>query len=114
MRLRSSDQWQQLSWGTVARQGRARRVKGKAKETTAVAIKNDSRRTKRERREHVEHESQDGAAHGRSMTIIDPWSMLLEQLMDMPGEEPTARARPNAGSTIKPTRPKKRREGNEQ
>ncbi len=44
---------------------------------------------------------------------IDPWTVLLEQLMEVPGEEPTARARPKAGSTIGPTRLKKRWEGNE-
>jgi hypothetical protein len=50
---------------------------------------------------------------GRQMVDFDPWAVLLEQLMEVPGEEPTARARPKAGSTIGPTRPKKRREGNE-
>src|SRR4051812_26482192 len=50
---------------------------------------------------------------GRQMVDFDPWAVLLEQLMEVPAEEPTARARPKAGSTIGPTRPKKRREGNE-
>src|SRR4051795_2688548 len=50
---------------------------------------------------------------GRQMVDFDPWAVLLEQLMEVPAEEPTARAQPKAGSTIGPTRPKKRREGNE-
>src|SRR3954452_19675027 len=47
---------------------------------------------------------------GRQMVDFDPWAVLLEQLMEVPGEEPTARARPKAGSTIGPTRPKKEKE----
>ena len=95
-------------------------MKGKAEETTTAAVTNGGRRTKRtRRREPVERETQGDAAHERPMTMIDPWSMLLEQLMVEPTDDggrenrPAARARPKAGSTIGPTRPKKRREGNE-
>jgi len=97
-------------------------VKGKAKETTTAAVTNDGRRTKRtRRREPVERETQGDAAHERPMTMIDPWSMLLEQLMVEPTDDgggenqPAARAQPEAGAAIKPKRPKKGgREGNEQ
>jgi hypothetical protein len=60
----------------------------------------------------------------RRYVDIDPWGMLLEQLLAEPtdgtvGEggaedrRPAARAQPEAGSTIGPKRPKKRRGSNE-
>jgi hypothetical protein len=91
-------------------------VKGKAKETAAVATKDGGQRT---RREHVEHEGQGDAAHGRGMTMVDPWSMLLDQLLVEPTDDggtenrPAARAQPKAGAAVKPKRPKKGKGGNE-
>jgi hypothetical protein len=89
-------------------------MKGRAKETTTAAVADDGRRTKRtRRREPVERETQGDAAHERPMTMIDPWSMLLEQLLEEPTDDdggenrPAARAQPEAGAVVKPKRPKK-------
>jgi hypothetical protein len=62
---------------------------------------------------------QGDAAHGRGMTMVDPWSMLLDQLLVEPTDDggtengPAARAQPKAGAAVKPKRPKKGKGGNE-
>jgi hypothetical protein len=84
-----------------------------------VAIKKGEQHPKRERRKHVEQETPRDAEHGRPMTMIDPWDMLLEQLLAGPTDDggsenrPAARAQPEAGSAVKPKRPKKGKGGNE-
>ena len=50
------------------------------------------------------------------MTMVDPWSMLLEQFLVEPTDDgggenrPAARAQPEAGAAVKPKRTKKARE----
>ena len=98
-------------------------MKGKAKETTAVASKSGGQRATRSRREPAKPGTQEGAAHGPGMTMIDPWGMLLEQLLEGPTEDAidqgdtkgrrVARAQPQAGAAVKPKRPKKGKGGDE-
>lgn len=105
--------------GDGSKAGKARPVKGKAEETAAVATKDGGQRTKGTRRKHVEHEGQGDAAHGRGMTMVDPWSMLLEQFLVEPTDDggaedrPAARAQPEAGAAVKPKRTKKGKGGDE-
>ena len=85
-----------------------------------MAIKRDGQRTKRGRRKHLDQETPKEAEHSRPMTMVDPWDMLLEQLMVEPMDDggsknrPTAQAQPEAGSAVRPKRPKKGRKGSEQ
>ena len=60
----------------------------------------------------------------RRYVDVDPWAMLLEQLMEGPTEDAAddggikdrreARAQPEAGSALEPKRPKKRKGGDGQ
>jgi hypothetical protein len=89
-----------------------------------VAIRKAGQRTKRGGPDPVEQETRGDAGHGRGLTMVDPWAMLLEQLMEVPangtgsGEGPedrrAARAQPEAESAIKPRRPKKGKGSDEQ
>jgi hypothetical protein len=89
-----------------------------------VAVRKRAQRTKRGRPNPIEQENQGYAEHRRGLTMVDPWAMLLEQLMKVPMEETVAngglnarraaRAQPDAGSVIKPGRSKKGKGGNEQ
>ena len=95
-------------------------MKGKAQETATGVAHKEKRRTKRK---HGERETQEGATRGPGMTMIDPWGMLLEQLLEGPTEDAidqgdtkgrrVARAQPQAGAAVKPKRPKKGKGGNE-
>ena len=91
-------------------------MKGKARETATAAITKAPRRAKRK---HIERDTRRDDEHGRRMTMVDPWSMLIEQFLGEATEgtvekggtengRPAARAQGEAGSASKPERSKKR------
>jgi hypothetical protein len=69
-----------------------------------------------------ESEARKDVEHGPRMVDVDPWAVLLEQLLEGPTEaavdqggpedRPTTAAQPEAGAAVRPKRPKKGKGGN--